>query len=715
MSVAEYLPRPPAPPHDPLSLILDKRVGWSVLTSTLIRAHESLVLARFPGSLRWLTESSGSFGGLRTPRNVAIGPGGDILLLDADSHELKIFDACQCAFVRLLCFEKPGPELLVEPCVTEVTVKKVDKKTFPALRLPEVAGIALSADSLYVCDPENERVSIFALPTLVPRGQLRYSAPWQPTCALIVGRAVYVGDKQNGVVHRFDRQGVRIDGIGGFGPIENLAIDAYGQVYAATLSNAYLVTETGPVAVSLPADELAEAFPTLPFQVDRDGNLHLGPLCVPPSDKVFDPTGEAITLGASSPIQLYEFEGSVVLGPFDSRIESCIWHRIILHGEMPAGCQITAKTHAADIAFPSDMISTLPDYAWETNLGTTTFEDGEWDCLIQGRPGRYLWLGLTLRSDGAATPSMDAIEIEFPRISLRRFMPAIYGAETVSADFTDRLLGILDRELRDQELRLDNLPALFDPMATDQLDWLASWVGVTLDRQLPESLRRELLASSSRSQGILGTPTGLRSMLLTFLGIDKLETTCQSPVPPNRCGIPAQTCPVTPDHVWQWTPPPLILEHFRLRRWLEVGKGRLGDQAVLWGRNIVNRSQLGRGATVGLTQINGTQDPARDSFHVYAHKFTVFVPACAGNTPQKRRSLESLVRREAPAHTLGQIQYVSPRFRIGFQSMIGLDSVVACLPSGVRLNETPIGPASVLTGGVDQNKAGSTRIGEAQI
>ena len=83
-----------------------------------------------------------------------------------------------------------------------------------------------------------------------------------------------------------------------------------------------------------------------------------------------------------------------------------------------------------------------------------------------------------------------------------------------------------------------------------------------------------------------------------------------------------------------WQPPPLILEHYQLRRWLFLGAGRLGDQAVLWGKRIVNRSQLNEGAQVGQTQLKTTQDPYRDPFHVYAHKFTVFVPARFRRTEQ---------------------------------------------------------------------------------
>jgi hypothetical protein len=163
-----------------------------------------------------------------------------------------------------------------------------------------------------------------------------------------------------------------------------------------------------------------------------------------------------------------------------------------------------------------------------------------------------------------------------------------------------------------------------------------------------------------------------------------------------------------------WEPPPLILEHFQLRRWLFLGCGRLGDDAVLWGQKIVNRSQLTsegraeRGAQVGATRLVTTPDPLRDPFHVYAHRFSVFVPAARVRGADQRRALERLIAGETPAHAQGSVEYVEPRFRIGGLSSIGLDAVVGRYPRGVELDATRLGPASVLEGGA---AAAGPRIG----
>jgi hypothetical protein len=154
---------------------------------------------------------------------------------------------------------------------------------------------------------------------------------------------------------------------------------------------------------------------------------------------------------------------------------------------------------------------------------------------------------------------------------------------------------------------------------------------------------------------------------------------------------------VPPDDDCAWQPPPLLLENYQLRRWLFLGAGTLGDSAMLWGQRIVNRSQLGTSAQAGVSQLITTPDPLHDPFLVYSHKFIVFAPACFGADDKKKRALLNLLESEKPAHTQYQVEYVAPRMRIGFQSMIGLDAVIGRYPEGYYLGQK-LGHASVLSG-----------------
>ncbi len=670
------LPPRPRPPHDPTSLLCNGRLGWPLLQSDRTAlASGALALERTPGSLRWLTEPNGSFGGLRPPANVAFERDA-IWLLDRFRLQLLRFDPCACAFEPVPCFggEGSGPRELRD---------------------------------------------LFVLPTMALSALWVAPMEWTPTGVAVDRRGIFVvADPRGGMIHRFSPHGTYLGHWDGFGAVTNVAVDRLGTIYAAGPVDAFRVGEAGqPIPLFTPADDLRGLFPPVPFVVDASGGLHLGPLCTPPTSLVFDHQGNVVVPPGGADRDRYERTGTATLGPLDSLIDRCTWHRVILRGDLPTGCRVEIATYTSEIELPESELDQLPDHAWETRAQCTMFDHGEWEGLVRSVPGRYLWLRLELRGNGRATPRIDDLDIEFPRISLRRYLPALYGAEPRSADFTDRFLALFDHELRETEHALDYLAGLFDPLSTPDLPWLGSWIGIELDRQVPEELQRTLVKRWAEMATLRGTRYGLWRLLVAYLGLDRLTSSCRCSFAPGSCRPATPTCPPTPPHEWTWDPPPLILEHYQLRRWLELGVGRLGDQAVLWGRRIVNRSQLGEGARVGVTQLKATQDPLRDPFHVYAHRFTVFVPASAGTTPERRRALERLIARERPAHTQANVMYVEPRFRVGYQSMIGLDSVVASVPKeGVTLGETPIGPASALGGGettaelVDSSRIGTTTV-----
>lgn len=658
------LPAIHRPPHDPTSLLCDQRVGWRAADGEDVRLGPTLTLGPAPGAVRRLTEDSGSFGGLLPPRHVAVA-GEDVWLLDRTGPELLRLDPCTCTFEPVPCLGGAG--------------------TAPR-QLRDPGGIAVHGDRLFVCDTGNARLQVFLLPTLALAASWAPPQPWTPTGVAVDDRGVvFVADPSHGALVRFSPAGRWLGSWTGFGASTSVAVGRSGQVYAAGPLQAYVAGPDGrarPLADDAAA--VADDFPPLPVAVDARGRLHLDEVCGSPA--VVDLRGRPAPPDSAPAGSLLVRSGTVTLGPLDSRIDDCTWHRVILRGRLPAGCLVDVDTATSQLTLPATDVEDLLDSAAETRLRCLELRDGQWDGLVRAVPGRYLWLRLRLSGDGSATPSLSSVEVEFPRVSLRRHLPAVYGAEPVSADLTDRYLALFDRHLRDVEDSVDRLPALVDPLATPFLDWLAGWLGEVPDPALPEPRQRALLRTWIESAALRGTRAGLWRLLVARLGL-------------ARAGR---------------QPPPLILEHYQLRRWLELGAGRLGDQAVLWGRRIVNRSQLGAGAQVGATQLTAVPDPARDPFHVHAHSFTVFAPAAAGCTAAQRRSLDRLVARESPAHTRGHVEYVEPRFRIGVQSMIGLDAVVARAPGGaLALGHTPLGHAATLShgpGGPGPRQVGSTTV-----
>ena len=715
LNINNYLPPIPRPPHDPTDVLLNGRVGWRemvLFNVELTPSERVLSLAPLPGSGRSLTEKSGSFGGLTLPATVALGPGGNIYLLDHDTQELKHFDVCECRFEIVPRIGGQGKE---------------------PRQFRNAHGIAICGGNLYVCDTGNHRLSVFALHGFVLRGHwtppssaYKPTQPelvnlWEPYAVAFDGRGgVFVTDGANGCIHRFSPSGRWETCLPGFGKATFIAIDCKDRLYVVIEGDERSVRVVDTRRNSLPPvsrpEELEPHFPRLPFQVDAQGSLHLGELCATvehlnkcqgPSQTrgIFDLRGNPVTSVADPARVHYPKEGTYVSAALDSKLYQCQWHRIILKGKVPIGSSIHVSTYTAEAEL-SDQISNLPVNAWETNQTAYQLNGGKWDCLIRSGGGRFLWLRLQLRGHGTVTPAIESVEIEFPRISLRRYLPAVFGEDPSGTNFTDRFLSIFDTTLRSIEQKIDTLARYFDPLSTpagpdpktgvDFLAWLGSWIGVTLDRHWPEAKRRQYLKRAARLYHIRGTREGLWRQLLFYLGMEPETACCANDQPKTRCHPRPYNCePVIPLPC-AWQAPPLILEHYQLRRWLFLGAGRIGDQAVLWGKRIVNRSQLDAGAQVGQSQLITTHDPYRDPFHVYAHKFSVFVPALYGKSDRHKKGLENLLMAESPAHTHYTLEYVEPRFRIGFQSMIGLDTVVGRYPEGVTVGESALGHGTVL-------------------
>lgn len=667
------LPPLRTPPHDPLSLLLGGRMGWPG-----VEAGPSLTLPPDPAARRPLGESSGSLGGRTLPSTVTVDDDGRVWLVDPDTARLLLFDPCACAFVPVPGFGGPGSA---------------------TGQLARPRGLASRAGHLFVCDTDNHRVQVLLTPELVVSAVWDGPAGWLPTAVVVDDRfRVHVLDSAAHVVHRFSWSGRHLGQTGTLGDATALGLTRDGSLVAAGPFSAYLVV--GGLPTPLDRDQPGDLdLPAPPYAVSRDGALHLGPHCDPPGDGWFGSHGEPVA-APRAPARLFVAEQTYVIGPLDSLLDDCVWDRVVLTGDVPAATGVQVDSFTAQVKLSPDDLAALPDVAWATRQ---TWRSGqEWDALLRSVGGRHLWLRLRLFGDGQATPRIDELVVEFPRIGLRPHLPAVFGAEPVSADFTDRLLALVDRVLRDVEARIDDVPAELDPHSTRHLERLAGWIGMRHDPRFPEQLRRDLVAGAGGLLEDRGTMHGLYGLLVLALGLTRRpgdDTGCRhghgrcAP-----CAPPRETCPHTPV-VDEWQPPPLVLEHFRLRRWFESGASAIGDSTTLWGDSIVNRSQLGRSARVGTTQIKGTQDPAHDPFHVFAHRFTVFAPASAGRTEERRRALAGLVRWASPAHAEGDLRYVEPRMRIGVQSSIGLDTVVARLPHGVTLGQTPLGPASVLDGG----------------
>lgn len=727
--------------------LLDRRAGWraAALDRTRLK-HDGacLQLQKLPGPARPLVDAAGDFGGLVHPVGLAVDEVGNIYILDGGADLVKRFNPCTLTFEVLPCIGGSGHEPR-------------------QVRQPQ--SIAISCGNLYLADTGNRRVQVFSLKGLSLRdiwGPLKVvrqgtemaieparggrppastsgecetspafpDGTWQPWDVVLSRDGwAYVSDYANGLVHLFDPSGRWLKAFGGganqpsLEKPTRLALDRECNLYIVQDGKTEVTildaqgTFKGAVA---DAQSLHGKFCPTQLVVDESGNLYIGDklercvrvYCPNPHGGyqyagtcqgiegvglalAFDKTGNLLACDPKKPRVVcfappptFPMQGTFLSNELDSHIYRCPWHRVLLCADIPAGTQVRVDTFTSESAKPTTEVQNLPPERWAIGILDSQMGEGEWDCLVLSPPGRYLWLRLTLLGDGTATPSVQWSRVYFPRASSLQYLPATFSADPQSRDFLDRFLSIFDTMVASLSDQITMVARLFDPRATpagatkpgevDFLTWLAGWLGLTLERQWPVDKRRELVQQAYRLYQLRGTPEGLRLHLKLFLGVE-----------------------------------PQVLEHFNLRRWLFLGGARLGDQTKLWGREVVQRLQLDGRAQIGSFQLVDTGDPLRDPFYAYAHQFSVFVPMHREPTEAEKQTLSRIVEMAKPADTQARIEYVQPRFRIGLQSFIGVDTIVGEYPSGITTDRGRLGYDTVLGPSPDEAEPPRMRIGKS--
>jgi predicted component of type VI protein secretion system len=210
------------------------------------------------------------------------------------------------------------------------------------------------------------------------------------------------------------------------------------------------------------------------------------------------------------------------------------------------------------------------------------------------------------------------------------------------------------------------------------LGGLAGWLGLSLQNNWPVRKRRELVRQAHKLFDLRGTPEGLKLMIELYTGFK-----------------------------------PRILELFRLRRWLVVDSSKLGDQSAVLGKDIMKRLQIGENSKIGSFQLIDYGNPSLDFFNSYAYQFIVIVPRWSGATDTDQMALQQIIDLAKPAHTQAQLRWDEPRFRIGLQSFVGVDTVLAKYPVGMIEGQGSLGYDTVLGSPEESTKRPSSSLGRS--
>jgi phage tail-like protein len=531
-------------------------------------------------------------------------------------------------------------------------------------------------DRLYVACPGLGQVLVFTTPDLNLIEALRTGLQ-QPTWVAADGSvAIVVSDPGAGSVVRIDPLG-RVDTtfqaafalpVGATSPA-CVAVDADGVIYLACagITGLSRFTRDGqsagsPIATESAPQALAVAGKVLYVADETSGHVRLYRL----PDGVFIGSVEgfqgpvsAIAVGSDGELYLKTGvddsyvvgtaaagcvpSGTFEAGPLDAG-EDNTWYRLAVATTEPAGTSVDLETYL------STNPAAAPGWMAASSL----------DELLSDRPFRYLWVRLTLRSaDGLTSPRLLQVEAETPGDSYLEHLPAVYARDATS-DFLERLLDLAKSVLGDLEAAIAALPRLFDPKSSPAVDlpWLAGWLAFDVpprlaDLRQPDALRN-LIGRLHSLYKRRGTPAGVSEFVEIYTGVR-----------------------------------PHLIESFRERGiWVLGETSALGFDTAL-PRTSVDGLIVDESA-VGATTL--TEDGWGWSlFEPTAHRFTVLVPAASARDESSRRFLRDVIEQQKPAHTDFHLCFTEPTLRIGIQSRLGVDAIIAGPPQ-----PTPLGSGQAL-------------------
>jgi len=396
--------------------------------------------------------------------------------------------------------------------------------------------------------------------------------------------------------------------------------------------------------------------------------------------------------------------------PIDSGTPRTVWHRLYVEANLPPGCGARIWLAATEVPSPplteSDWhehrlgvvegaaeTRDVPHAVWQRERSEIPFHPGMLGCpsrpgecglfsvLVQraGRrvrtlEGRYLWLRAELLGDGRSSPELAALRVYAPRRSYTQYLPELYResvfgpeaddvAQSTRPDFLERFLSLFESMLTPLESRVRDAHIITTPSGapSEALDWLASWIGFVFVEGLPEERKRQLLAHARELYTKRGTLDGLRLSLDLATG-----------------GA------VTRGKL-------LVVEDFRLRRAFATILGaELANEEdpLLPGLNISGNSLVGDTLFLGDESAKeflavfgesaaidaAERDAIAGLFDRLAHRVTVLVHSQLD--AQDLRLVNTIVRREVPAHVDVKIVNASQPFLVGVASLLGVDTFV---------------------------------------
>lgn len=457
-------------------------------------------------------------------------------------------------------------------------------------------------------------------------------------------------------------------------PPNALEVDPDGGIYVASSGRLKLFDREGSflMEVKLPGQNVAPAkAPAINgMGFDGTGGFYLA-------------TGAGIAVFALSKVPV-AVPGRLYLPTLDNGKVEGTWHGLAISAVLPVKSGLEIVYYASDsarlkAAYDRVLASTVATQQkavqiesllkplWQNDTGNFTgsgsgSEPEPLNMLLVANKGRYLWLRATLTAyDAASRPSISEIKISYPRVSLLRYLPAVYQENRVSAAFLERFLALFETVFQEVNTTITDLYRYFDPASTppEFLSWLASWLSLTLDDSLPEDRKPRLINMAPALFQSKGTPAGIQIFLSTYTGV-----------------------------AVEVSEPSLLADPFTL------GAIHLGQQSMLV-RKARGVAQLGHNTFLGETLLVAKETTPASPLAAVANRIEITFDMEPAQFAATEPAIRRAVRASVPANTDYVLRLASTQSTLG-RARLGLNARLA-RPQPFQVGVTPLGSGQALT------------------
>jgi phage tail-like protein len=368
------------------------------------------------------------------------------------------------------------------------------------------------------------------------------------------------------------------------------------------------------------------------------------------------------------------------------------WHALAARlGPLPADTHVTFAVQTTDTPDPPP-VTDPPDPL------TGYFSPDDWQLgpldlerfLIRLPERRYAWVGIQLESEGAGSPAIEQIRLDYDVPSYLEHLPEIYRDEDEDDALLARYLAMVASLFDDVEAGIDRLPALVDPAGTSRawLYKLARWLGLDISPRWSEAELRDAITHAYGDAARRGTVAGLLAAIRRYAG---MEPIIEEPIiQAGWWALAERESPAA-----------------------ERETSLLGVSTVLVAAEPAG-AVLGATATVGRSHLIPGEQFGSPLFDGLAHRVMVRID---GNlAPERQGELDALIEREKPAHVLHELCPVKPgvsvgRVRVGFDAIVSGTAPPATFGERAQLGiDTVLGGEPSIALGDDSELGISTRL-----